>query len=146
MFLTPDAGEIIFNYAYENPGSVMTSYCNRIHPLAAEQISYYKKADTDPIDRHIRAAEFHKNFIYQTTPLTGPLSGFLMLIPKSIWQKVPFREGVGLLGVDTLFFKDLRAAKIPILRMDGLYLFHIYRLGKEITDTSHLKIGIKDGV
>lgn len=138
-FLTPDAGDIIFNYCYQNPSCVMTSYCNRIHSLAKEQLLNVFPLESSDISQHINSALIQKEVAYSTTPLTGPLSGFLMLIPKSVWQKVPFREGVGLLGVDTHFFRDIRAAGIPILRCDGLYLFHIYRLNKDIKDTKHLQ-------
>lgn len=139
MFLTPDFGDIVFNYAYQNPGCVLTCYTNRIHPFAKEQLVENTDINSPNILHQISIAEYnlktYNDFAYKCF---GPLSGFLMLIPKSVWNKVKFKEGVGLLGVDTQFYKDLRAANIPILRMDGLYIWHTYRLGKNIKDTTHL--------
>lgn len=140
MFLTPDFGSIIFDYAYQNPNAVMTCYCNRIHSLAQEQMVREEMINWDIESQiYFSTVRSKTNLINKTTPLTGPLSGFLMLIPKKIWQRVKFREGMGLLGVDTWFYKNLRTAGIPILRMDGLYIWHTYRLGKDIADTTHLK-------
>lgn len=137
MFLTPDAGDIVFNYAYQNPGVVMTCWTNRIHELAKEQrVSSFE--DKENIIHHITIAAASKTDLYHTTECTGPLSGFLMLIPKSVWKKYPFKED-GLLGVDTDFYKRYRADGNKVLRMDGLYVWHTYRLGKDIKDTSHLK-------
>lgn len=139
LFLTPDWGTIIQNYADKHPDAVLVCYTNRIHPLAKEQLLYGIVSQEYDIEWKISLSNHLSDRAYNTTPCTGPLSGFLMVIPKSVWQKVPFREGVGLLGVDTFFYKDLRAAGVPILRMDGLYIWHTYRLDKDIKDTTHLK-------
>jgi hypothetical protein len=131
-FLTSDWGGIVFNYAWRNPGCVLTCYTNRIHELSKEQII--------PAETFKEAMTIAQGLNGNSTKIcTGPLSGFLMLVPKTVWNKVKFQEGVGLLGVDTQFFKDLRSANIPILRMDGLYIWHTYRLGKDIKDRTHLK-------
>ena len=141
MFLTPDAGEIVFNYAYQNPGCVLTCYTNRIHPLANGQLWGGKNHEDGYLKGHIELSGIVSDRnVYKTTPLTGPLSGFLMLLSKKTWWQIGgFDESIGLLGVDTDFYKRVRAAKIPVLRMDGLYIFHCYRLGKDIKDTTHLK-------
>lgn len=140
MFLTPDFGDIVFNYAYKNPGCVLTCYTNRIHSLAKEQIIWGSmQPEETKIEFCLGVANKQKDLTYQTTPCTGPLSGFLMLMSKKTWSQIKFNEGIGLLGVDTDFYKAARALDIPILRMDGLYIWHTYRLGKSITDTTHLK-------
>ena len=141
MFLTPDAGDIVFNYAYQNPGCVLTCYTNRIHPLAMEQLVSGTLINSPELLSHIEISNYKKGKnIYQTTKLTGPLSGFLMLLSKKVWRTIGgFDENIGLLGVDTDFYKRVRQAQIPVLRMDGLYIWHTYRLGKDIKDTTHLK-------
>lgn len=136
MFLTPDFGSIIFNYAYLNRDCVMTCFTNRIHPLAKEQLM----AETmycGAVDVPIRYANGMKGNT-GVTVTAGPLSGFLMVVPKSVWYKIPFREGIGLLGVDTWFYKDIRAVGIPVMRMDGLYVWHTYRLQYGVNDKRHL--------
>lgn len=141
MFLTPDAGNIIFNYAYQNTGTVLTCYTNRIHSLAKEQIhpssNFYREGE---LLKLIEVAQKQRALGLTVSQLTGSISGFLMLIPKSIWAAHPFKEGIGLLGVDTEWFKRIREAGVKVLRMNGLYIYHLYRLGKDIKDTSHLKL------
>jgi GT2 family glycosyltransferase len=138
MFLTPDAGEIVFNYAYQNHGCVLTCWTNRIHHLAKEQ--FCSAMQDKEMIHQLEVADGARNDCYKITPCTGPLSGFLMLLSKKTWWQIGgFDESIGLLGVDTDFYKRVRAAKIPVLRMDGLYIFHCYRLGKDIKDTTHLK-------
>lgn len=139
MFLTSDWGEIIFNYAYQNPSAVMICYTNRIHRLATDQLLFGKPIDNPDINYHIALAKKQKEKLYQVSPTTSALSGFLVLIPKKIWNIVKFREGCNLLGVDTGFFKDVRAAGFDVLRMDGLYVFHTYRIDKDIKDDTHLR-------
>lgn len=139
MFLTPDFGDIIFNYAYQNPGAILTCYTNRIHPLAKEQMLPRGVSEDRDIYNHMNVAVSMKSELYTTTPLTGPLSMLLMLMSKATWEKSGgFEEGTGLLGVDTEFYKRVREIGTHILRMNGLYIFHTYRLGKSITDKSHL--------
>lgn len=142
MFLTPDFGSIIFNYACQNRDCVMTCWTNRIHRLAKEQLKY-----SDPVtglaldDCDIEQEIVNADIISGTataTPVAGPLSGFLMVVPKSVWYKIPFREGIGLLGVDTWFYKDIRAVGIPVMRMDGLYVWHTYRLMYGVNNKQHL--------
>lgn len=136
MFLTPDYGSIIQYHAENNPGAVLTCYTNRLHRLAKEQLYFGTPFYGENIlDEMKRAEKIREN--KTTTPCTGPLSFLLEVIPKDIWKKVPF--GDGLLGVDTDFFKDLRKAGIPILRMNNLHIWHTYRLGGDIKNTSHLR-------
>ncbi len=73
--------------------------------------------------------------ITTATIIRGPVSGFLLVVPKSIWNKVKFRETntfrpgePNLLGVDNNFTNDVRAHRIEVLRMDGILVWHTYRL------------------
>jgi hypothetical protein len=139
MFLTPDFGDIIFNYAYQNPGCILTCYTNRLHHLARAQLLDGKPGDDDSILNHIQLAESQKSKLYGISSIYAHTSMLLMLMSKATWEKSGgFKEGIGLLGVDTEFYKRVREIGIPILRMNGLYIFHTYRLGKSITDKSHL--------
>lgn len=138
-FLVPDWGDILFNYAYQNPGCVLTCFTNRIHSMAKEQLINGRISDTGDFASQMEIARNLASNDLKTTKLTGPLSGFLMLIPKKVWNLVKFKEGIGLLGVDTQFYKDIRTKNIPVLRMDSLLVWHTYRLGKDLKDTNHLK-------
>jgi len=60
------------------------------------------------------------------------MSGFLMLVKKSVWKEVPFREVYerdGMAGVDNHFHEDLKNKGYKIGLMKGVYLYHWY--GKE---------------
>jgi len=139
MFLTPDAGQIIQQVAEANAKAVLVCYTNRIYPTAKTQLSSENLFDSTDILKHIKYADLIR-FLpdSKTSEAEGPLSGFLMVIPKAIWKIVPFRRGRGLLGVDTQFFKDLRTIGIPILRINHLYIFHIYRMKNGIDNKMHL--------
>ncbi len=71
----------------------------------------------------------------QSTKLTGPVSGFLLVIPKSIWNYNKFSEvntyrhgEPNLLGCDNEWTNRIRREGVEILRMDGLLVWHSYRL------------------
>lgn len=137
MLLTPDARTHIQAYAEKFPGAVLTCYTNRIHPLSKQNVIGGPNNSAD-ILFHIQVAEVTKGNLYQVTELTENTSGFLMVIPKDIWERVKFPETGKCIAVDTEFFRRIREKGIKVLRMDGIYVFHIYRLGKSITDKSHL--------
>lgn len=55
--------------------------------------------------------------------------GMFMLFHKSLWEKVKFREDT--IKFDTLFTMDARAKGMQIKVAKGLYIFHLYRWGKD---------------
>lgn len=131
MFLNPDFGHIIHEYAVRNPDAVLTSYINRIHPLATGQ----HLVVSDDVLTCLRVAKGMRNTSYPTTPITGSVSGTLLVVPKHIWKKHPFSEvntfrpgEPNILGVDNFFTNRIRQAGIPVLRMDSLLIYHQYRL------------------
>lgn len=139
MFLTPDAGDIVQKAAEQNPLSVLVCFTNRIHPSAKAQLAADSLFDNTDIMKHINYAHDIRHFPdNKTTDVAGPLSGFLMIVPKAIWNICPFAEGVGLLGVDTYFFKNLQRKGITIKRINHLYIFHTYRLLNGIENKEHL--------
>lgn len=130
-FLTPDYGHILNEYANAYPDNVLVCYTNRIHQLSKYQLH---PARTDDIGEMIILADYIKSST-TVTPVTGPVSGFLMVVPKSIWNKHRFiehniyRPGEhNLLGCDNEWTNRVRAAGVGILRMDGLLVWHTYRL------------------
>jgi GT2 family glycosyltransferase len=138
MFLTSDAGKILHDYALRFPDAgMLTCYTNRIHP-SSPQLLGRKLSEDDQVSAHIQTAERMRAFLYKATELRGNVSGFLMLIKKSVWRHVQFTEELKCLGVDTDYWKRLKAAGYSILRMDGLYVFHTYRIRTGIYDKKHL--------
>ena len=51
-----------------------------------------------------------------------------MLFPRSTWQRVGGFKGRGLLEEDWRFSREVEAAGLPLLRMEGLFVAHFYRL------------------
>jgi GT2 family glycosyltransferase len=140
LLLTPDAPRIIQNYAELYPGALLTCYTNRVSELSRRQLLNQVVSPDANIINHITLAKKQMASLYNVTPIQRDISGMLMVIPKSIWLQHPFDESGNCLGVDTKYGRRLRNAGIKILRMDGLYVFHIYRMGmKSIYDKSHLQ-------
>lgn len=138
LFLTPDAISIMHEYVRRNPeAGLLTPFTNRIHPTSPQLLGG-KVSEVPDISWHIKKAEAQKEFLYQVTEIEKNVSGFVMLFSKKTWNEVKFREGAGCLGVDTMFWKELKAKGKKMLRMDGLYVWHTYRLNTNINDKTHL--------
>ncbi len=91
------------------------------------------------MEHHIRAAEAQTAELYKVTRLRSHFSGFLMLLSRQLWDQVKFTEELACLGVDTDYRKRLERAGKQIWRMDGLYVWHSYRLLTGIKDKKHLQ-------
>lgn len=138
QLLTPDGGKIIHEYANKNPNSLLTCFTNRVSPSAKMQLLNGEVNEDMDIRNHIQIAEEQKKHLYEVTPITTWISGMLMVVPKSLWQKYPFPESGKCLGVDTQYSFKLIRNRIPILRMDGLYIFHQYRIVNGVFNRKHL--------
>jgi len=53
------------------------------------------------------------------------IAGMFMLFPKSVWNKVKFRENT--IGFDDHFSNDVRKKGYKLGLMKGLYVYHFYR-------------------
>lgn len=137
MFLTPDCGRILHEYATRFPDAgLLTSYTNRIHPLSPQ---LHKPAfGIDSVAANIRIAQTMRKNLYEVKQLYENVSGFLMLISKESWKQHPFIEGAGCLGVDTHYWRQLKEAGRDMLLMKGLYVWHTYRLTTGIKNKNHL--------
>lgn len=132
LFTVPDFGKILHDYANQNPDAVLTCYTNRIHELAKGQLH--------PTCRSTDMAECVKFALSikedrTVSEITGPVSGFLMVIPKKVWKEHKFTEvntynpgQPNLLGCDNHFTNGIRRQGVKILRMNGLFVFHSYRI------------------
>lgn len=141
MFLTPDQPAMIQEYAKRNPDAgILTCFTNRISPLSKAQLLNGILSDNTNIRDHIELAHKQKEQLYNTTEIDRDISGFMMVISKKTWLQHPFPELGKALGTDTHFGRTVRAAGLKILRCDGIYLFHIYRLMNGISDKTHLQV------
>lgn len=150
LWLTHDYNKHLDEYHRMHPNAVLTCFTNRVSPLSVPQLLSGRVDQSRDIALHIRQAEkLRKKYlepptpfgsaIYMATEITRDISGMMMVIPRSVWLQYPFPEDKLCLGVDTFWGREIRAAGIKILRMDGLYLWHSYRLLNGIHDKQHLK-------
>lgn len=138
QLLTPDAGAILHKYAELNPDCLLTCLTNRIHTLSPQLLDGVISENAD-IRHHVQIAEERKTFLYKTIPIKTTMSGFLMLFPRSLWEKHKFNEDGKCLGVDSEWTDRLIKAGEKILLCQGLYVFHQYRIMTHIKDKSHLQ-------
>lgn len=138
QLLTPDAPAIISQYANENPNAVLTCFANRIHPLNTEQLWSGVVDDNSTMTKHLLIAKKQTKNPHTVTPVLTHFSGFLFVLPKSIWTNHRFSETGKCLGVDTEWFKKLKSNNIPVLRMNRIYVWHTYRILNGIDNKDHL--------
>lgn len=136
MFLTPQQPGIIMQYIEKYPDAVLTCYTNRISPIS-KQLLHGKVSENFDSKVHAEAASMMLLKPNSVMRIHNMISGFLMVIPKGVWNKVKFKEGVGCLGVDTKFSNDCHKNGVKILLMENVYIFHLYRRNG-IYDKSHL--------
>jgi GT2 family glycosyltransferase len=133
-WLTPKYGVHLAEYVRLYPDAVLTCWVSRIHERAEQQAPGNR--EQFDMREHLKLSELYKANLYRVTHLHGFVSGTCMVIPKSVWLKHKFAEKQvyedqgphNLLGVDNDFTNRIRAAGIPVLRMDGIYIWHTYRL------------------
>ncbi len=137
LLLTPDTIRHIHEYTQRFPeAGLMTCWTNRISNV--EQL-YRGKISHDPnIRTHLVIAKHQEEKLYQVTELVKPISGFIMVLKKSTWDRIKFTENLKCLGVDNDYHKRIRAIGMPVLRMDGIYVFHTYRMLTRTRDKTHL--------
>lgn len=143
LFLTPEQPAIIEQYAKEYPDAVLTCLVNRVSQLSRQQLLGETVSEDSDIRNHIKLAEKQqeKHRITRSVhEINRDISGVLMVVPKSVWLKVPFPETGKCLGIDTEWNRLIRMAGIKILRMNSIYLFHIYRLANGVHDKRHLTV------
>lgn len=136
MFLLPEQPSMIEWHVLSRPDAVLTCYTNRI----SDKSPQLYKGITNPvadIREHIDIAErVARNKTIM--PVSRCISGFLMVVPKSVWQRVPFPETGKCLAVDTVWSRQVLAKGIHIGLMTDIYVWHTYRLRHGIADKKHL--------
>jgi GT2 family glycosyltransferase len=136
MFLTPDCGRILSAYVRECPhAGIMTCLTNRIgNP--SQRVSMLENETS--IIEHIKYAEDRSSLPVIASIIDEPISGFLMMISKETWNKIKFDESGKCLGVDNDYSRRILEAGMSIIRMDALYVFHIYRMKQGVKNKTHL--------
>jgi glycosyltransferase involved in cell wall biosynthesis len=119
--------------------SLFTCLTNRIGNK--QQLAFYDNEEISPKSFHSHDILYHREIgaflkeknknqvedleYYVDGDDWRALSGVLMVVKKSSWEKVKFKEGF--LGVDGEFHKDLIDLGHKCVLMKGVYLYHFYR-------------------
>jgi GT2 family glycosyltransferase len=128
MMLVPDYGHLIEETIARNPGAgLITAVTNRIG--ARSQLSEHGLM-AEPSLLRLREVALARRLKFGAVvkAIQPPVSGVFMLFRRDVWKRVGGFKGRGLLGVDWRFSRDVHEAGLPILRMEGLFVAHFYRL------------------
>jgi len=136
MFLNNDFGHQIAKVIELHPdGGIYTCLTNRI----GNPEQRYKGALSSErsITHHKRIADkLLKDKKYAVKKATMRTSMLLSVVPKKVWEEFKFKDGM--MGVDWHFSSRVME-KYPVYIMQGLYIFHFYRLGLGgVSYTKHL--------
>lgn len=138
MFTTKDWYQQICKIIEENPNAgVLTAKTNRIF---AKPQKHQVVKDHDILKHRVEGQKLRDMFGTDVSDFPirsggrGYMSGVLLVVKKSAWEKVKFTDGF--LGVDQNFHRDIKKAGFDTLLMKGVYLYHFYRGDG---DESHLK-------
>jgi GT2 family glycosyltransferase len=142
-FVQPDTPAHIYEYAMMYPNRLLTCYTNRLSALAVPQLYGGKISDDSDIRHWCGVAKQITKGLYHTTKIHQDISGFCMVLSKSLWKEHPFPENPmpergGCIAVDTIYSRQLRTAGVEIHRMDGVFVYHLYRHWTSINDKRHL--------
>lgn len=136
LILLPETIRQIEHYTTLFPETgLFTCYTNRI--ANSEQLLNGVDSN-DSIRHHINLAKQQQSKLYTVTELVKPISGMLMVIHKNTWNEIKFSEEMLCLGVDNDYHNRLKEAGKSVLRMNGIYVWHTYRLDKGVKDKAHL--------
>lgn len=129
-FLDPFWGKHISDLVHKYPHTgIFTCYTNRVGNLL--QCHKFKRSDDSNMINHFRIAQqLKQNYYWNVREINHIISGHLMGFSRKTWEDVGgFTENPGeILKVDNRFSKRVLNSGRKILLMEGVYLFHYYRL------------------
>lgn len=139
LFLLHDTPAHIYGYVEHYPEvDFFTCYANRNHAIVPAQILGSTMSEDTNILNHIKIAREQSKQLYRIAQIQGGISGFVMLIKKKLWNEIKFPDGIKCLGVDLYYSTLLRDRKKKVYRMNGVYVWHTYRLENGTDDRKHL--------
>jgi hypothetical protein len=142
LFLLPDTKKQIEDVIRKHESAYQVFGCltNRIasaHQRYSGIINPFKEVD---IMVHKEIAGLLKRTLYDVVhETTINIAGFLMIFQKKTWEKYRFSDNS--IRFDSEFTDKVKADGGKLAIMQGVYVFHDYRLGYEnpIYHTDHLK-------
>lgn len=147
-FLIDKVGDLLNKTISRYPDTALFgAYTNRLG------LSYQKWDEVDPdnfdmLYHHKIAEEKLKKYYSTCSPVNKPIAGFFMMFPKKTWHDVKFQSDIinknkvidGKRGVyfDYDFSYNVLKQGGKVMIMKGLYIYHHYRVNKNIKDVKHL--------
>lgn len=132
LFLTSDAQRQIKEIIDSNPPfDVIGCRTNRLRS-SYQVLERERLFDCDSITTHIETAKYMAaNNWGVLTPLPAPevVAGMFMLFRKSLWEKVKFPNHSIRFDIEWCQFVRAFGGKLALAQ--GIYLFHLYRWGKD---------------
>lgn len=138
MFLRPDFGHQIQEVINLHPQTgLFTCYTNRVGNKHQRYPEMWNVRDI-LVHRKV-ATDIQKKHRTHVIPMTGVISGHLMIFQKKTWKDAGgFNENRQILGVDNDFSRKILSMGKKILLMSGVYMLHYYRMEEGRTEKSHL--------
>ena len=144
LFLTPNWFRTISNAIVTYPDTELCT-CEVSRLGQPQRVYDWDNKDNDSIKHHIRIATRLERLHGHTCEIDdGHLAGFFWCFPKSVWLKNKFdghpiihKEDDYLSSFDVRWSGKVKGIKRKIR---GLYVWHSYRIDKDIKDTNHLEI------
>jgi len=141
MLLPSDFGKQIEEVLVKHPEfdvyTCLATRCFTDNTLLSEAASN----ERDLIKLRAHVLERKRTHYGQVKEIPCDITGYFMLFRKSLWKEVPFREvgamcraggekhGGRVLGIDTQWSQELKAAGKRACVMEGVVAIHYYRLG-----------------
>lgn len=139
MFLNSDYGHIIAKYIKKYPECQF--FIPTVNRVKNTRQCYEGHISEDPniLNHRQIALNVAKTYGIEEMPEGKTITMPCYIFSKKLWKKVGgFTERKRIAGVDWRFSKKAGVYS-PCYKMSGLYLFHYYRMDKDIKDLSHLE-------
>jgi len=139
MFLNFDWGHIIQEVVDQLPDAGLIScYTNRI---SKNKLQLYGEDSSDILVHRLIAKQLDKEHRGEYLKINKKVSGFLMVIQKRTWKEMggfPAIPGK-ILDIDGLISRRILSMGKHIYLMEGLYVFHYYRMAEGRKFKDHLR-------
>lgn len=143
MFLYDYVGNLLRDVIneYGDTTDLFGAYTNRLgldYQLHGGEIS----DNFDIKYHHAISQDRVRRYYKQCTTIDRPIAGFFMMFPKRTWEKHKFQSPIIDITsgkyFDWQFSESVLNNGGNVRLIEGLYIFHTYRLGKDKKDVKHL--------
>lgn len=133
FFLLPDSKRQVIEIAQTTQYELLGCMTNRLNPqICANQLHNGEISnETDILSHYDIAKGLQGLYSNKTKPTISPIAGMLMLFEKQTWKSKKFSE-------NSIYFDQEFSHGLSKGIMQGVYVFHFYRLNKDYLNHEHL--------